>query len=93
MPWGVPWGAVEREAVSGPERKGETANRPKGTMLNSGGVWDMPTRDLALGPFIGHLREAVPTDSDRRHCRRGWVVPFPLHNLFGLDAFGFHAGG
>ena len=85
-------GAAVGEAVSGPERKGETANRFKGTMLNSGGVWDMPTRDLALGPFIGLLREAAPTDSDRRHRRRGRVVSSPLHSLFGQDAFGICAG-
>ena len=43
-------------------------------MLNSGGVWDMPTRDLAQGPFIGHLCEAALTASDGRKRRHDGAV-------------------
>ncbi len=85
-------GAAVGEAVSGPERKGETANRFKGTMLNSGGVWDMPTRDLAQGPPIGLLREAAAEISNRRIRHRGHVAAIPLHTFFGQDAFGNRAG-
>ena len=85
-------GAAAAEAVSGPERQGETASRPKGTILKSGGVWDMPTRDLAQGPFIGHLRKVAATDMDGRNRRRGRVVSSPLHTLFEQDEFGIHAG-
>jgi hypothetical protein len=85
-------GAAVGEAVSGPERKGETANRFKGTMLNSGSVWDMPTRDLAQGPPIGLLREAAAKISNGRIRHRGHVVASPLHTFIGQDAFGNRAG-
>jgi hypothetical protein len=85
-------GAAVGEAVSGPERKGETADRFKGTMLNSGGVWDMPTRDLAQGPPFGLLREATAKISNVRIRRRCRAAASPLHTFFGQDAFGNRAG-
>jgi hypothetical protein len=85
-------GATVGEAVSGPERKGETANRFKGTMLNSGSVWDMPTWDLAQGSSIGLLREAAAKISIGRIRHRSQVVAIPPHTFIGQDAFGNRAG-
>jgi hypothetical protein len=85
-------GAAAREAVSGPERNGEKADRFKGTMLNSGGVWDMPTRDLAQGPPFGLLREATAKISNVRIRRRCRVAASTQHTIFEQDAFGNRAG-
>jgi len=85
-------GAAATEAVSRTEQKGEIADRLKKTMLNSGGVWDMPTRDLAQGPPVGLLREATAKISNVRIRRRCRVAASPLHTFFGQDAFGNSAG-
>ena len=81
-----------RRRYQGRNDKAKQPAGPKGTILKSGGVWDMPTRDLAQGPFIGHLRKAAATDMDERIRRRGRVVSSPLHTLFEQDDFGIHAG-
>ena len=83
-------GAAVGEAVSEPERKGETANRFKGTMLNSGGVWDMPTRDLAQGLSVGLLREAAAIISNRRIRHRGRVARVRALLVRGLERRGVH---